>query len=547
MRNIYKAIVIIIVMDIKKLFIMLSAAAVIVACNPTHKSKVSKDIQEYAVVKIATPDLSDISDNGKEVLNLYKFAADQVDEIYWKQYFGDKSLMENLPNADQKEYAMINYGPWDRINAQPFVEGYGPRPAGVNFYPADMTDAEFQAFDDPDKNSPYTLIRRNEDGSLKTVWYHDEYSENIEKIAVRLAAAADITIKPSVKNYLLKKIEALRTDNYYESDLAWLDMDDSKMDLVIGPNQTDDDQLYGKKTSYEAFVLLKDLDRTELLKKYVGMLPELQQSLPCPAEYKTFEPGLSSNIFCCDALYYAGQANAGVKVIAINLPYDPKVQAEKGTRTILLRNVLMEKFNRIIRPSANVLFDKDGAANVDPEAFYWNVAFREVAHGLGVKETVNGKGSVSDALGASALTWEKAKAYALGEYLVLKMVDKHNLSWLATKENALTTFFISLVRSERFGEESALGKSNIMIYNYLAEQGAFKRGNNGHYSINFKKMEESIEQLASLILKTQATGDVAFAKEFEDKYSKTTANYKADNMNLRLEHVPIDVRFEYDR
>jgi hypothetical protein len=281
--------------------------------------------------------------------------------------------------------------------------------------------------------------------------------------------------------------------------------------------------------------------------QYVSRIAEFQEKFPGDPAYKTFQPGAGSEIFACDALYYAGKANAGVKVIALNLPFDKEVQQGRGTRTILLENIIRTKYNLIVSPSGIVLLEPDYAEHLSADAFYWNIGFREVAHGLGVKETVNGKGSVSDALGASALTWEKAKAYALGEYLVLKMVDKHNLSWLATKENALTTFFISLVRSERFGEESALGKSNIMIYNYLAEQGAFKRGNNGHYSINFKKMEESIEQLASLILKTQATGDVAFAKEFEDKYAKTTANYKADNMNLRLEHVPIDVRFEYDR
>lgn len=535
-------------MSIKKLFILIAASALLMACNDTPKSKVYKDIQEYSLVKIETPDLSGISDNGKEVLNLYKFAADQIDDIYWKQNFGDKSLMDNLSDPDQKQYAMINYGPWDRLNGKPFVEGYGPRPAGANFYPADMTEAEFNAFDDPDKNSPYTIIKRNEDGSLKTVWYHDEFKENIDRIAVRLNAAADITIKPSVKNYLLKKIDALRTDDYYESDLAWLDMNDSRMDLVIGPNQTTDDQLLGKKTSYEAFVLLKDMDRTQTLQQYVGMLPELQASLPCPPEYKTFEPGLSSNIFCCDALYYAGEANAGVKVIAINLPYDPKVQAEKGTRTILLRNVLMEKYNRIIVPTGQVLFDKEAASHLDPEAFYWNVAFREVAHGLGVKQTVNGLGSVSDALGSSALTWEKAKAYTVGEYLLCQLIDKHNINdWFVTKENALTAFFISLVRSERFGEESSLGKSNIMIYNYLAEKGAFTRNSSGKYTINFAKMEKGIEELASLVLKTQATGDASFAKDFEKKYSKTKADYKADNTNLRLEHVPIDVRFEYAR
>ncbi|MBQ2107996.1 MAG: Zn-dependent hydrolase, partial [Bacteroidales bacterium] len=213
--------------------LILTAIALIaaVSCNET-KSPFTRSVDDYAVVNIAAPDLSGITDNGKEVLNLYRFAADEVDAIYWEQYFGDKqALLDGISDPVQKTFAEINYGPWDRTTGKSFVEGYDDCPAGAGFYPADMTKEEFDAWDNPDKNSPYTLIRRAGDNSLEAVWYHDAYKDHIDKIANYLKAAADITIKPSVAKYLLSKAEALKTDNYYESSLAWLDMDDSKMDL----------------------------------------------------------------------------------------------------------------------------------------------------------------------------------------------------------------------------------------------------------------------------------------------------------------------------
>ena len=306
---------------------------VAVSCE-THRTKADRLVENYAVVKIPAPDLSGITDNGKEVLNLYRFAADEVDKIYWKQNFGDKeALLGSIADPAAQLYAEINYGPWDRIDGKPFVEGYGAKPAGAGFYPADLTAAEFEAYPCPYKSSPYTLIVRDGD-SLKTVWYHDAYAESIGKIADYLQAAADITIKPSVREYLLKKIEGLKTDDYYESDKAWLEMTDSKMDLVIGPNEAVDDALYGTKASYGAYVLLKNLERTEELNALSARLPEFQEMLPGDPAHRDFVPGAESNIFSCNVLYCSGYTNAGFKVIAINFPYDAKVQEELGTRTI---------------------------------------------------------------------------------------------------------------------------------------------------------------------------------------------------------------------
>lgn len=523
------------------------AILALVSCNET-KSPFTRDVNNYAVVTIKAPDLSGITDNGKEVLNLYRFAADEVDAIYWEQYFGDKqTLLDGITDPVQKTFAEINYGPWDRTTGKSFVEGYADALPGAGFYPADMTKEEFDAWDNPDKYSPYTLIRRADDGSLETKWYHDAYKNHIDKIGNYLKAAADITIKPSVAAYLLAKADALKTDNYHESSLAWLDMDDSKMDLVIGPNEVTDDQLFGIKRSYEAFVLLKNEAHTRELMQYVSRIGEFQEDLPGDPAYKTFQPGTGSNIFSCDALYYAGKANAGVKVIALNLPFDPKVQEEKGTRTILLENIIKAKYYNIIWPSGGVLLGPNEEHGPSSDAFLWNIAFREVAHGLGVKETVNGKGSVEEALGSAALTMEEVKVNAAGVLLVCKLQNHYDIHYLFTKEDALATFFVSLVRSERFGEGSALGRANIIIYNYLAQAGAFQRKPTGQYTLDFKKMEAALSDLTALVLKIQATGDKAFAQQFEAQYSRRNADYDADRLNLGLENIPADIRFVFKR
>ncbi len=495
----------------KVLVLAALSLAVLSACQQQEKSPFTRKVADYPVVTFDAPDLSGITDNGKEVLNLYRFAAAELDAMYWEQYFGDKqALLDGIEDPAQKTYAEIQYGPWDRTNGESFIEGYENRLPGANFYPADMTEAEFAAFEDPAKNSPYTLIRRGEDGALKTVWFHDAYRDHIEKIANYLTAAADITIKPSVKKYLLSKAEALRTDNYYQSDIDWLEMDDSKMDLVLGPNETDDDQLFGLKRSYEAFVLLKNEAKTQMLMKYVSRLEEFQKDLPCDEAYKTFQPGTGSNIFSCDALYYAGKANAGVKVIALNLPLDDAA-----------------------------------AAHLSSEAFFWNIVFREVAQGLGVKETVNGLGSVEQALGNAALTFEVMKANAVGALLVCKLQDHFDIRDLFTKEDALTTFFVSLARSERFGEGTARGRANTMIFNYLHKAGAFTRQENGRYVLDYGKMESTLAELSGLVLKTQATGDSAFATAFIEEYAQQSAESKADVYNLSLENVPLDIRFAF--
>ncbi len=533
-------------MNMMRVFIGISLlAAVLVSCAQQGNQEMKKKVDEYAVFEVKSPLMENLSDKDKEVLNLFRAAGNVIDNLFWKQTFGDRSLIEKIEDPYVKDYAMINYGPWDRLNDnKPFIPEYGAKPLGANYYPQDITAEEFAAFADSAKNSLYTVIRRGEDGKLKCVWYRDEYKEELDEICRYLHEAAMITDNDGLKNYLLKRIEAFRTDDYFESDMAWMDMKDSKIDIVIGPIENYDDKLNEAKAAYECFILLKDEERSADLAKYVSMLPELQKMLPCAPEYKTFVPGTSSDLNVYDAIYYSGDCNCGSKTIAINLPNDDRVQALKGARRLQLHNSMMAKFGKILLPIGRILIEPEQRKHLRSEAFFWNVTFHEVAHGLGVKETVNGLGSVDEAMGAEKTTWEEAKADILGLFMVCKLIEMNEIP-LITREDAITTFIAGLVRSVRFGAASSHGKANMMCYNYLKDNGAFVRNNEGLYHIDFDKAPEVIESWANLILTTQATGNQEFAKEYSAKHAVITEALAADIAHVNGAGIPRDIRFDF--
>lgn len=521
-------------------------SVMVVSCTQ-ERANMDRLVENYALVTIPAPDLTGITDNGKEVLKLYRKAADEVDKIYWKQYLGDKeTFLGSLKTESEKLYAHINYGPWDRIDGKAFLPGYGKKPAGARFYPADMTADEFHYWNDPDKNSPYTLVERAANGSLKTVWYHDAYADEISRIEGYLNRAADVTIKESVRKYLLKMIQGLKTDDYYESMKAWLEMNDSKMDLVIGPIEAVDDALYGTKASYGAYVLLKNLQRTEELNALSARMPELQKMLPGDPANHNFVPGAESDIFSCNVLYCSGYTNAGFKVIGINFPYDAKVQEELGTRTIIFDNIIREKFNRTVHPVGSALLEEVYQPHVDASAFYWLIVFREIAKGLGVKETVNGKGTVAEALGNEALALEKAKSNVLGAWLCAQEAEAYNISALFQKEDVLTTFVTNTIRSTRFGAADPTGIANIFVYNYLLESKAIVWNPSGRYSIDYDRTWQALETLGAKILDIQAHGDINAAHETLTKYGIAGPESLSDKRVLELAGIPVDIRFTYE-
>ena len=522
-------------------------AFVAVSCNTRNRVDVERLTENYALVTIPAPDLTGITDNGKEVLRLYRMAADEVDKIYWQQYFGDgEAFLGSLTDPAEKLYAGINYGPWDRIDGKPFLPGYGPKPAGAGFYPADMTAEEFLAWDDPDKNSPYTLVQRGADGSLKTVWYHDAYADEIGRIEGYLQRAADVTIKESVRHYLLQMIEGLKTDDYYNSNKAWLEMNDSKMDLVIGPIEAVDDAVHGTKASYGAYVLLKNLQRTEELDALSARMPDLQRMLPGDPADHDFTPGAESDIFSCNVLYCSGYTNAGFKVIGINFPYDARIQEELGTRTIIFDNIIREKFNRTVHPVGSALLEDVYQPHVDAGAFYWIIVFREIAKGLGVKETVNGKGTVAEALGNEALVLEKAKSNVLGTWLCAQEAEAYHISALFQKEDVLTTFVTNTIRSTRFGAADPTGVANILVYNYLLDTKAITWNPSGRYSIDFDKTWQALETLGAEILRIQAHGDIDAARAWVAKYGVAGPESLSDKRVLENAGIPVDIRFTYE-
>lgn len=519
-------------------------ASTLFACSSQQQESPMKvKVEEYAHVELKSDLVSGLNDKEKELVKIFFQVGEITDNLFWKQTFGDKSKLDSITDPYAKEFAMIHYGAWDRLdNNKPFLSGYGEKLDVCNYYPHDITAEEFEAFDDANKDSWYTVIRRNDDGSLKSVWYHEAYAEEIGRICALLEKAVTLAEDPGLKNYLEKRIEAFKTDDYLASDLAWMDMKDSKVDFVTGPIESYDDMFRETKTSYESFVLLKDEARSKDLAKFVSMLPALQKELPCAPEYKTFVPGTSSDLNVYDAVYYAGDCNAGSKTIAINLPNDERVHALKGTRRLQLRNSMKAKFDKILMPIGELIMTPEQQKYLNFDAFFWNVTFHEVAHGLGVKQTINTNESVDAVMCTEKTSWEEAKADILGLFMVTKLVEMGEITNI-TAEDAIATYIAGILRSVRFGAASSHGKANMMCFNYMEKTGAFSRDAKGQYVIDFQKAKEAMNGWAELILKTQGDGNVEFAAKYRAENGGITPALQADLDKINGAGIPRDITF----
>lgn len=521
-----------------------TVASTLFSCSTQQQeSPMKAKVEEYAHVELKSDLVNNLNDKEKELVKIFFQVGEITDDLFWQQTFGDKSQLDTITDSYAKEFAMIHYGAWDRLdNNKPFLAGYGEKPAVCNYYPHDITAEEFDAFEDANKNSWYTVIRRNEDGSLKSVWYHEAYAEEIGRICALLEKAVTLAEDPGLENYLEKRIEAFKTDDYLESDLAWMDMKDSKIDFVTGPIESYDDKFQETKASYESFILLKDEARSKDLAKFVAMLPALQKELPCAPEYKTFVPGTSSDLNVYDAVYYAGDCNACSKTIAINLPNDERVHALKGTRRLQLRNSMKAKFDKILMPIGQLIVTPEQQKYLNFDAFFWNVTFHEVAHGLGVKQTINTNESVDAVMGTEKTSWEEAKADILGLFMVTKLIEMGEITNI-TAEDAIATYIAGILRSVRFGAASSHGKANMMCFNYMEKAGAFSRDAKGQYVIDFGKAKEAMNGWAALILQTQGDGNVEFATKYRAENGGITPALQADLDKINGAGIPRDITF----
>jgi len=510
-----------------------------------HEDLIAQKVKEFAKVKLTT-DVSQLDENQKKMLSLMFDAADIMDDIFWQEAYGDKeALLTSLKTQAERDFAMINYGPWERLNNnKPFVEGVGPKPKGANFYPQDMTEQEFKDWKDSTKTSQYTMIRRDKDGKLMSVPYHEYFKPQIEKAASLIRQAAELAEDPGLKKYLELRADALLTDNYYDSDVAWLDMKNNTIDFVVGPIENYEDQLFGYKTSHEAFILVKDKEWSQRLAKFAALLPDLQRALPCPPEYKAEMPGSDSDLNAYDVLYYAGDCNAGSKTIAINLPNDERVRAAKGSRKLQLKNAMRAKFDKILVPISDLLIAPDQRSHIKFDAFFENTMFHEVAHGLGLGNTIDGKQTVREALKDTYTSIEEGKADILGLWVITKLHDMGELSGEDLMDNYVT-FMAGIFRSVRFGAASAHGKANMIRFYYFEQQGAFTRDTEtGTYRVDFDKMKKAMTSLSDELLKIQGDGDYEAAAKLIKENGYIRPELQSDLDRISAAGIPKDIVFE---
>ena len=492
-----------------------------------------------------TSDLSHLSDNQHKMLSLLIEASKIMDDLFWKQaFFEDKDVfLSSIDDEDVRHFAAINYGPWDRLNGDtPFISGYDDKAPGAEFYPHDIDKAEFATASFEDKQGLYSMVKRDEAGNLYSVPYSEAFKSELMKASDLLKKASELAENESFKQYLQLRAEALLSNDYLASDMAWMDMKTNPIELVIGPIESYEDQLFGYRAAFEAYVLIKDLAWSEKLAKYAAFLPELQQGLPVAEAYKAEMPGSDADLNAYDVIYYAGHSNAGSKTIAINLPNDERVQLEKGTRRLQLKNAMRAKFDTILVPIADTLIVPEQRKHITFDAFFANTMFHEVAHGLGIKNTLDGSGTVRGALKEHASALEEGKADILGLYMVQSLLEKGEITEGAL-EDYYVTFMAGIFRSVRFGASSAHGKANMIRFNFFAQQGAFEKTEDGLYRVNMEKMGAAVEALSELILTLQGDGDYDGVAELVETMGVIKPDLSSDLARLEAASIPVDIHF----
>jgi hypothetical protein len=498
----------------------------------------------YAEVRLIT-DTAVLSTATRRMIPLLMEAARIMDGLFWREAWGAPDSMPATGSDERTaRFFHLNYGPWDRLDGdEPFIDGVGLKPLGARFYPVDMTKEEFEAWTDPAKKSQYTLVRRDAKGGLVAIPYHTYFKAEVERAAGLLKQASALAEDPGTRHYLLTRAKALLTDDYTASDIAWLDMRDNGIDVIIGPIETYEDQLFGYKASHACYIAVKDRVWSQRLDRFAALLPELQRGLPVDARYKAEAPGSDAQLGAYDVIYYAGDCNAGGKTIAVNLPNDEVLQLKKGTRRLQFKNAMRAKFERILMPIADVLVSPDQRGHITFDSFFSEIMFHEVAHGLGIKGTVNGKGTVREALLEQHGALEEGKADILGLYMMGRLREQGEITTGSAMDDHVT-FMAGIFRSVRFGASSAHGRANMMRFNFFLERGAFVRNADGTYSVVEAKMKGAIDELCALILRLQGDGAVEEVRTLMARKGVVGETLQRDLDRLSKAAIPVDVVFE---
>lgn len=517
--------------------------------------EIAPDVEARLAQLAPTPveaDLSALSAEDRQVLDLLIQAAQLMDEIFLRQvWVGNPALRDRLQGLEGEdaeaawEYYKVNFGPWDRLAAfEPFI-GQMPHPDGAGYYPTDMSEAELEAWleahpDDREAfTSTVTVIRRR-DGDLVAVPYSEEYREWLTPAAELLRQAAATTANESLARFLRLRADAFLSDDYYESDLAWMDLD-APVEVTIGPYEVYEDELFGYKAAFEAFVTVALPEESEALARYKERLPWLERNLPIPEEHKNLERGTDSPIRVVDEVFVGGDAKAGVQTLAFNLPNDERVREEKGSKKVLLRNVMRAKYDQILVPIAERVLAPEDQERVSFDAYFNEVLHHELSHGLGPgKITVDGRETeVRLELRDLYSALEEAKADVMGVYDVLALIGEGEMP-AELRESLEPTYVAGLFRSARFGVHDAHGQGVVAQFNYLMEKGAVTVDEEGRFHAVSEEFPGAIRSLLREMLLLQATGDYEATDRFLAEYGEPGEALLA--ALERLEDLPVDVK-----
>lgn len=541
-------------------------AVAIVGCTQKETPKMSETtapsgsplaakIRRFAPTDI-TADTAQLSENDRKALDKLIEAAKLLDPLFLRQVWsGNEALQRKLaadtaPDGRERlHYFTINKGPWSRLDKnEPFIDGVPPvKPPQAGYYPDDITKDQFNAWlatlPEPEKQHAtgfFTVIRRGPDGNIKIVPYHEEYREFLEPAAKLLREAADLTTNSTLKNFLTKRADAFMSDDYRASDVAWMDLD-APIDVTFGPYETYEDELFGYKAAFEAFVTLRDEAASAKLVKFSGYLQELENNLPIDPKYRNPKLGAASPIRVVDNVFSSGEGNVGVQTAAYNLPNDETVVREKGSKRVMLKNVQEAKFNKVLVPIAGAIMDPSQQSQISFDAFFTQILTHELMHGLGPHEIkVQGRDTnVRKELKELYSAIEEAKADITGLWALQYLMD-HGNEDRAMERDLYTTYLASSFRSVRFGITEAHGKGQALQFNYLLDEGGIRMDEaTGRFSIDTSKIKDAVRKLTGELLTIEAEGSFEKAKALLDKYAliRPAMQSALD----KLGDVPVDI------
>lgn len=504
---------------------------------------------------VLTADTSRLSASDRKALSKIIMAAKLMDPLFLRQVWSGNEALRQKLEADKSvvgrqrlHYFMINKGPWSRIDGnEPFIEGVPPKPPHATYYPDDMSREEFNnwvAGLPPEEKEKATgffyLIRRGDDGKLKTVPYSEAYAEFLKSAAQLLHEAATLTTNQTLKDFLSKRADAFASTDYYASDVAWMDLD-APIDVTIGPYETYEDGLFSYKAAFEAYVTLRDEGESAKLAKFSQYLQELENNLPMDARYRNPKLGAASPIRVVNEVFSSGEGNSGVQTAAFNLPNDERVVKEKGSKRVMLKNVQQAKFQKTLIPISRVVLTRAHQALLSFESFFTHILAHELMHGLGPHNiTVDGQETtVRKQLKELSSALEEAKADITGLWALQYLIDKGVVE-KRMERSLYTTFLASTFRSVRFGITEAHGRGIALQFNYLADEGAIEvNERTGTFSINQAKIKDAVRKLTGEILTIQAEGSYEKAKAVLDKYA--VIRPPMQKALDRLKDVPVDI------